>query len=134
MARAKDLGLTRPGRLRRKAFLVGEPLAYMENLLDPAVIRRLDFRQLKRTPVIARVEAILRTKVARAHEEIEAAIATPYLAQLLDVAPGMPLLRVQRVYRDAKGTVIDYGIVWYRADRYRFTVELSRTPLSSLER
>ena len=42
--------------------------------------------------------------------------------------------RVQRVYRNAKGTVIDYGIVWYRADRYRFTVELSRTPVSSLER
>jgi GntR family transcriptional regulator len=125
-ARVRQLGILDAGRLRRKAYIAAEPLAYMENFLDAKVLRRLDRRKLRRTPVVAMVESILKTKIVRAHEEIEAAVATPYLGRILQVGPGTPLLRVQRIYENADGAVIDYGIVWYRADRYRFTVDLSR--------
>ena len=134
LSRVRELGLPDAGRLRRKALIEGAPLAYMENFVDAKVLRRLDFRRLKRTPLVAMVEPILKTKIIRAHEEIEAAVATPYLARVLEVGPGTPLLRVQRVYRNAKGAVIHYGIVWYRADKYRFTVELSRSPRSRSRR
>lgn len=125
-ARARELGFADGERVRRKVLLEGSPLAYMENFVEPEVLRRLDTKRLKRTPLVALVESILKTKITKAHEEIEAAIATPYLAAILEIGPGTPILRVQRLYFRKDGKVIDYGICWYRADRYRFTVELSR--------
>lgn len=126
LARVRELGLADAGRVRRKVLLEGAPLAYMENFVDRKVVKQLNAARLARTPLIAMVEKILKTRIAKAQEEIEAAVATPYLARILEIGPGTPLLRVQRLYFREDGAVIDYGIVWYRADRYRFTVELSR--------
>lgn len=126
MSRVAQLGFADAGRIRRKVLLEGAPLAYMENFVDKRVSEKLDVTRLSRTPLVALVEKTLKTKIATAREEIEAAIATPYLAHILEVGPGTPLLRVQRVYFQKDGQVIDYGIVWYRSDRYRFTVELGR--------
>lgn len=125
--RTQALGLADAERVRRRVLLEGSPLAYMENFVGAKVLRRLDFKRLQRTPLVALVETILKTKIAKAQEEIEAAIATPYLAEILEIAPGTPVLRVQRLYFQKDGKVVDYGICWYRADRYRFTVELSRS-------
>jgi GntR family transcriptional regulator len=126
LARTRELGLSDAERVRRRVLLEGSPLAYMENFVGADVLRRLDFTRLKRTPLVAMVETILKTKIVKAQEEIEAAIATPYLGEVLGIASGTPVLRVQRLYFKKDGQVIDYGICWYRADRYRFTVELSR--------
>jgi GntR family transcriptional regulator len=126
LTRVRELGLLDAARMRRRVLLSGAPLSYMENFVDKAVLRRIDVKRLARTPLIATVEKVLKIKIARAQEEIEAAIATPYLAELLRVGAGTPLLRVQRLYYGVDDSVVDYGIVWYRADRYRFTVELTR--------
>jgi len=126
MAEARRLGIADPRCIRRKALLEDRPFAYMENVIEHAALRRLDFRRLKRTPLAALLDADPKSRIAKVKEEIEAAIASPTLARCLGSPLGAPLLRVQRTYFARGERLINFGTCWYLADRYRFTVEMSR--------
>lgn len=64
-------------------------------------------------------------KVSQAKEMIEAVIADDELAGYLDIEKGSPLLYVQRVTRDQMGKVIEYAEIYYRGDRYHYTLDLN---------
>jgi GntR family transcriptional regulator len=51
-------------------------------------------------------------------------------AALLDVAPFSPALMVERQVFATDGDVVEYGKSIYRADRYRFEVNVGRSPAS----
>jgi GntR family transcriptional regulator len=74
--------------------------------------------------------AVLRT--AYGHEPVSAVerlapvLAVPEVAEQLGVAPGVPLMRVERVARDASGTVVEFARDLFRSDRVDFLVR--RTP------
>ena len=53
--------------------------------------------------------------------------ASPEVAQLLEIATGAPLLRVNRVVADAQGVPIQYLIGHYAPDHYQYRMRLSRT-------
>lgn len=57
-------------------------------------------------------------------EYIEAQTASVEVAQQLDVAPGSAVLVVTRVARTSESLPIEFAVVTYRSDRYRFRVEL----------
>jgi GntR family transcriptional regulator len=59
-------------------------------------------------------------------ERLEPMLATHELAAHLAVAPGVPLLRVERVAQDAAGTVVEFARDVFRCDRVDFLVR--RTP------
>ena len=59
-------------------------------------------------------------------ERLAPILATPELEHHLDVAPGTPLLRVERVASDASGTVVEFARDIFRCDRVDFLVR--RTP------
>lgn len=61
-----------------------------------------------------------------ADEIIEAAVASPRVAGLLDTDTGAPLLLSQRVGYLSDGTPIEWSPTYYRGDRYRFLVRLTR--------
>ncbi len=62
----------------------------------------------------------------RAEETIEAEAADPKVAEELGIAPGRPVLRVRRLSFDGAGRPVELVDLWYRADRYRYRVELQR--------
>ncbi len=62
----------------------------------------------------------------RAEETIEAQIADETLAALLAIRPGDPILMAHRLSFDRRGRPVEYVDCAYRADRYRYRVELSR--------
>jgi GntR family transcriptional regulator len=74
--------------------------------------------------------AVLRT--AYGHEPVSAVerlapvLAVPGVAEHLGVAPGVPLMRVERVALDASGTVVEFARDLFRSDRVDFLVR--RTP------
>jgi GntR family transcriptional regulator len=123
---ARGLGIEEPRCIRRRAMLEGRPFAYMENIIEHAALRLLDFKSLKRTPLAALLDAEPKTRIAKVREEIEAAIASPTLARCLGSPLGAPLLRVQRMYFARGGRLINFATCWYLANRYRLTVEMSR--------
>jgi GntR family transcriptional regulator len=65
-------------------------------------------------------------RIVGGHEIIEAAIAGEDLADSLHIPPDSAVLVARRRSHGANGDPIEYAIVHYRADRYRFHVDLAR--------
>jgi GntR family transcriptional regulator len=72
------------------------------------------------------MEAHVGVRIARGEEFIEAAIADTTLAALLNYEAGMPILTARRTSRAMDGTPVEHAILRYRADSYRFRIELAR--------
>ena len=66
------------------------------------------------------------SRPAAAEGTIEAVRADGARAGLLEVSEGSPLLLVTRLSLDRSRRPVEYVRLWYRADRYRFRVELQR--------
>lgn len=105
-----------------------EPMGMSESWLAPAVLgadpgpspEDLDAGSLYRWLSDRRGVAI-----AGAREFIEAAVADAALARRLEVAVGAPVLVARRRSHAADGTPIEYAVMHYRADRYRFSIDLA---------
>jgi DNA-binding GntR family transcriptional regulator len=66
--------------------------------------------------------------VVAADQIIEAGLADPAIARLLEVAAGALTLRLRFVFRDARGAPVNHVVYHYRADRYIYTARLSTPP------
>jgi GntR family transcriptional regulator len=65
-------------------------------------------------------------RIAGGSEFIEAMGASDQVAASLSVAAGAAVLVARRISRSEKETPIEYAVLYYRADLYRFHVELRR--------
>jgi GntR family transcriptional regulator len=120
-----------PGSLaievRRLRLASGEPMALEQAFLakdrlpgfDPAVLATQSLYEL-----LARQHGI---HVRNAAQEITATVLAEDEAALLDVAPFSPALMVERQVFSTDGEVVEYGKSIYRADRYRFEVNVGRS-------
>ena len=64
-------------------------------------------------------------QIAGAKEFIEAAVADAAMARRLDIVLGAPVLVARRRSHAADTTPIEYAVMHYRADRYRFSIDLA---------
>ena len=64
--------------------------------------------------------------IEEAEKVIEAITAAPEEAELLQSAPGDPLLLVRNTTFDVQGRVVEYAEGLYRSDRYKYVVRLKR--------
>jgi GntR family transcriptional regulator len=83
-----------------------------------------DRQYLETASLYAWLRQTLAVTIAGGVEYIEAQVASAETARLLDVAPGTAVLVVTRVARTGEGLPIEFAVVTYRSDRYRFRVEL----------
>jgi GntR family transcriptional regulator len=112
--------------VRRLRLASGQPMALETAYLardrlpgfDPSVLATQSLYEL-----LARQHGI---HVRNAAQEITATVLTEAEAQLLDVAPFSPALVVERQVFASDGEVVEYGKSIYRADRYRFEVNVGR--------
>lgn len=65
-------------------------------------------------------------RIAVGEELIEAAVADIQTASLLETQEGSPILKANRTSKTADGRVVEYAVLHYRADRYRYRIELVR--------
>ncbi len=63
-------------------------------------------------------------EVVRAKEYFEAAAADEQLSDFLEVGLYAPVLKRTRISYDNSGKVIEYTICYYRADKYKYSVEI----------
>jgi len=66
-------------------------------------------------------------KVEHARQRISAGLATPDVAQALEVRPGSPLIELVRVVCDQSGRAVEHLHALYRPDRYAFEMDLVRS-------
>jgi len=65
-------------------------------------------------------------RLSHAWQSIEAVLASPREAKLLSINQGAPLLLLERTAYDETNTVVEFVKSLYRADRYRFSVQLQQ--------
>ncbi len=118
MGLAAEAALQRVVRRRR---LEGEPLSYLVTYTPAAIAAHYTERDLASTPFLTLLERAGATP-AEAEQWITAVAAEPQVASALGVGASAPLLKIERVMRDAGGRVVQLIHGWYRPDRFQYHV------------
>jgi GntR family transcriptional regulator len=111
--------------IRRLRLASGEPMALEEAWLRRALLPGFDPQSLD-TGSLYEVMQQHGVVVRNAAQEIQATVLDEAEALLLDVAPFSPALMVERQVFSQAGEVVEFGKSLYRADRYRFEVNVGR--------
>lgn len=116
-------------RTQRLLKADGHPMGTADCWIAPGVFaahRPPTIDELNRDSMYAWLERNCDAKILGGHEFIEAAKATRRLAAILEVPVGAPLLVARRYSHSRDGSPIEFVVLHYRADRYRFRVDLVR--------
>jgi DNA-binding GntR family transcriptional regulator len=119
-------------RLRRTH--AGSPFCVSVITLPAPVGRRLSrARMLTRpgarrtTTVLELLNQVLEPPIVAARQDITVATSPADVAELIDVRPRRPMLRIDRLYFDADGTPVEYAVNYCNPERYTYRLELKRT-------
>ena len=115
-------------RISRLLLADDEPMGMSESWLAPGLLgaRAPTPEELDRGSLYEWLARHCGARIAGARQFVEAASADAAMARRLDVAPGAALLVARRLSRAPDGDPIEYVVMHYRADRYRFSIDLTR--------
>ena len=119
--------------VRRLLLADDEPIGMSDSWLAPWVFaagREPTPKDLDAGSLYEWLATVCGRTIAGAKEYIEAALADAAMARRLGVAPGSALLVARRRSHAADGRPIEYATMHYRADRYRFIIELAGSSAS----
>lgn len=102
----------------------GEPTNHARNYVRPELAERIDRDDLLRWPMTKVLRDVVGVAIGRITDTVEARIADPETARLLQVPLLSPILHYTGVTHDESGRVLDVAVIHYRGDRFSFTVTL----------
>lgn len=129
---AARLGIQRGTRLvqiERLLLADGQPLASSRSWLEPSAVptsERPSVPMMDSTSLYRWLEDTAGVRVALGEEYIEAGVARPPIDEQLGIERGAAVLIARRLASTADSRPVEYVVLHYRADRYRFRVELAR--------
>jgi GntR family transcriptional regulator len=127
---ASALGMTEAGEILtvdRVLCADDEPIAVSRIWLSPKALGERSpptVADLNSGSLYAWIGRHLNVSLVGGEEFIEAAVADKTTARRLGVAPGAAILVARRAMHDASGATVEYSVMRYRADRYRYRVDL----------
>jgi GntR family transcriptional regulator len=107
----------------------GDPIASSMSWLSPDVVPAESgpaAETLDRMSLYQWIEETAGVRIAAGEQFIEGGVAVPPLDERLRIDAGDPVLTVRRLSRSADDRPVEYVIMHYRADRYRFRIESVR--------
>ncbi|MFF5786952.1 GntR family transcriptional regulator [Streptomyces sp. NPDC012693] len=110
-------------RLRRDGES-GEPTNWAENAVRPELAATIDPADLERWPMTKVLRDVVGVRISRITDTVEARLADPETAALLQVPLLSPILHYTGVTYDEDGRVVDVARIRYRGDRFSFTVTM----------
>jgi GntR family transcriptional regulator len=105
----------------RRRKLEGEPLSYLVTFTPKAIAKRYEAEVKSGASSLALLERA-GADALEAEQWITAVCAEPHVASALGVNPGAPLLKIERVLRDASGETVQLIEGFYRPDRFQYHV------------
>jgi GntR family transcriptional regulator len=114
--------------IRRLLLADDEPIGMSESWLAPWIFaggRQPTPDELDAGSLYAWLARVCGQTIFGARERIEAALADSAMARRLEVAPGSALLVARRRSHAVDQRPMEYAVMHYRADRYRFIIELA---------
>ncbi|MFG2870268.1 GntR family transcriptional regulator [Streptomyces sp. NPDC048338] len=100
----------------------GEPTNWAENAVRPELAAAVDPADLERWPMTKVLRDVVGVRISRITDTVEARLADPETAALLQVPLLSPILHYTGVTYDEDGRVVDVARIRYRGDRFSFTV------------
>ena len=126
IAEALHLGpQERVQRAVRVRMMEGAPFSHLTTHVPEDVAQNYSEADLATTPLFRLLERS-GVRVDHATQSISATLATPDVAEALDVATGAALIALTRVVHDAQGRGVEHLSALYRPDRYRLEMTLDR--------
>ncbi|WP_073501495.1 GntR family transcriptional regulator [Actinacidiphila paucisporea] len=102
----------------------GEPTNWAENFVRPDLAAGIDLADLERWPMTKVLRDVLGVRISRITDTVEARLADPETARLLQVPLLSPILHYTGVTYDGSGRAVDVVRIHYRGDRFSFTVTM----------
>ncbi|MFE7289544.1 GntR family transcriptional regulator [Streptomyces noursei] len=102
----------------------GEPTNHARNFVRPDIAARIDLADLERWPMTKVLRDAVGIRIGRITDTVEARLADPETARLLNVPLLSPILHYTGITHDESGQVLDIAQIHYRGDRFSFTVTL----------
>ncbi|MBG7703690.1 GntR family transcriptional regulator [Streptomyces sp. MC1] len=102
----------------------GEPTNHAVNHIRPELAEGIDPEDLVRWPMTKVLRDVVKADISRITDTVEARLADPETARLLEVPLLSPILHYTGVTYDSDGRVLDVAVIHYRGDRFSFTVTL----------
>lgn len=103
----------------------GQPFSHLTTYVPESIARNYSESDLANTPLFTLLERSGVT-INDAHQSVSATLASPDIANALDIAVGSALLSVQRIVRDKNGRGVEYLSARYRPDLFRLDMSLAR--------
>jgi GntR family transcriptional regulator len=113
-------------RIKRPRHIDGEPFSFTVNHLPLEIGRRIDPATLYTRPLNQVLEGDLNIPIVRAQETFEAAPADPEVAEQLALPVLYPVMHVTRLMFTERDRPFEVVETYYRADKYQYTVNLTR--------
>jgi GntR family transcriptional regulator len=126
---AARLGLAATSRMvkiERVRHTGDEPFALETCYLSADEFSALVDAPLARTSLFATLEHDFDVQLAYADEEVDATVAEGRVAQLLNLRPGAPLLRIRQVIYSSKTQPVIFVIGFYRSERHSLFIRRLR--------
>lgn len=105
----------------------GEPTNHAHNFIRPELADRVDPDDLARWPMTKVLRDVVGVRISRITDTVEATLADPETARLLEVPLLSPILHYTGITYDDDGRALDVARIHYRGDRFSFTVTLDAT-------
>ncbi|MFF2851809.1 GntR family transcriptional regulator [Streptomyces sp. NPDC058001] len=102
----------------------GEPTNHARNIVRPEIAARVDPADLERWPMTKVLRDVVGVRISRITDTVEARLADPDTARLLEVPLLSPILHYTGITYDEDGRALDVAQIHYRGDRFSFTVTL----------
>jgi GntR family transcriptional regulator len=114
-------------RFKRLRSLDGAPFSYVINYLVPDTGEKISERDLQGHTMLHLLEEKLGISLGTIRHSVEAVKADVEVASLLAISVFEPVLYMATAVYSAEGQAVETVDSYFRADRYRYTVELIRS-------
>ncbi len=116
----------RVGEIRRVRYLDGAPVSLDISYFREATAEALLAHDLGTRDIFAILENDLQCPLGHAELDIGAVAADVDAAHALEILPGSPILRMDRLTFDRDGRPLDYEHLYCRGDQWRYRLRIER--------
>ncbi|MEH7331153.1 GntR family transcriptional regulator [Neobacillus drentensis] len=111
--------------IKRIRLADGVPMAFETNYISANLVKGLT-EEIVNQSLYAYIEGQLNLRIDSASQVIESSIASRSEANNLKIAKGAPVMLIQRNTYLQNGTPVEFVKSVYRADRYKFKIQMKR--------
>jgi GntR family transcriptional regulator len=125
---AKALGLGRAEKAQiatRVRLADAVPFSHLTTYVPTGIAQSYSENDLATTPLFKLLERS-GVQIDAAHQTVSARLASPEVAEALEIAEGSALLSLQRIVRDVDGNGVEYLSGLYRPDMFTLEMPLAR--------